>query len=96
LYYKGYTFEEVMEFVLECLADGIIGYQGPPTDKYLDDEFILCVACISKHQSSQNLHEKHHPVCLLSKDYHEAIKTLCTWNVLFFKHFAYQSLPWHT
>jgi len=73
LYYNDYTFEEVMEFILETLADGVIGYQGHPTDKFLDGEFILGVACISKNQSGQSLCEKHHPVCPLSKDYHKVL-----------------------
>jgi len=33
LYDNGYTFEDVIEFLLECLVDGIIRYQGHPTDK---------------------------------------------------------------
>jgi len=74
LYFEGYTFEEAMEFVLESLALGVIEYQGKPTDKFLEGEFIPCVACISKQQSSKYAHEKHHLVCPLSKDYHRAIQ----------------------
>jgi len=44
-YYNGYTFEEVMEFVLESLAEGIVGYQGHPTDKFPDGEFYS-VCCL--------------------------------------------------
>jgi len=76
LYFKGCTFE-IMEFVLESPVAGVIGSQGQPTDKFLEGEFILCVACISKQQSSKNTHKKHHLVCPLSKDYHKAIQEKC-------------------